>query len=78
VRAPKFLPPLGQVSLAKQSRGLEFERVNQPGNRKFWRIANEQVNMVVLTIKLTQFCPHLGADVRVGRPEVFLDPVRYP
>jgi hypothetical protein len=34
--------------------------------------------MVVLTIKLTQFCPHLGADVRVGRPEVFLDPVRYP
>jgi len=57
------------VALAQPAGGDALERVHQPGDRDVRRVGDEQVDVVVLAVRLDQLGAEVGAHAGEHRPE---------
>jgi hypothetical protein len=75
--APEPAAHLREVAFAKESGRDELEGVDEPGDRQLWRIGDQQVHMVIFSIKFLEFGAHLRRHVAAGLKKVFPNPFRY-
>src|SRR5271157_1720194 len=77
VVAPELAANLREVAFSKQARGHELEGVDEPGDRQPRGVCDQQVHMVIFSIKFLEFGAHLRTHVAAGLEKVFPNPFCY-
>ena len=74
--SPEFLPDLRERAFSKQPGRNELKGIDEPGDGKLGRIADEQVHVIVFPVKFLELCTHLGAYLLAGHFYVLAHAVR--